>query len=96
MASALFGTDTRAGAAWATRMAKLLKKPNGPFRVLHSAAQLKARRALPKTREKEFRTAYNYIRERSRFMQYAEYARVKIPLGSGVTEAACKTVVAQR
>ena len=29
-------------------------------------------------------------------MRYSEYARVKIPLGSGVTEAACKTVVAQR
>ena len=96
MASALFGTDERAGAAWARRMAKLLKKPNGPFRVLHSAAQLRARHTLPKTREKEFRTAYKYIRERTRFMRYAEYARVKIPLGSGVTEAACKTVVAQR
>jgi len=96
MASALFGTDTRAGAAWAKRMAKLLKKPNGPYRVLHSAGQLKARRTLPETREKEYRTAYNYIRERSGFMRYAEYARLKIPLGSGVTEAACKTVVAQR
>ncbi len=51
MASALFGTDARAGAAWAKRMAKLLKKPNGPSRVLHSAAQLKARRTLSKTRE---------------------------------------------
>lgn len=96
MASALFGTDTRAAAAWARRMGKLLKKPNGPFRVLHSAGQLHARRTLSKTREKEFGTAYQYIRERTRFMRYAEYARVKIPLGSGVTEAACKTVVAQR
>ena len=96
MASALFGTDTRAAAAWARRMGKLLKKPNGPFRVLHSAGQLKARRTLPKTREKAFRTAYKYLRERSRFLRYSEYARVKIPLGSGVTEAACKTVVAQR
>jgi len=96
MAAALFGTDTRAGAVWARRMAKLLKKPNGPARVLHSAAQRKAHRPLPKTREKEYRTAYNYIRERTPFMQYAEYARVNIPLGSGVTEAACKTVVAQR
>jgi len=96
MASALFGKDERAGADWARRMAKLLKKPNGPSRVLHSAAQWKARRTLPETREKEYRTAYEYIRERSRFMRYAEYARVKIPLGSGVTEAACKTVVAQR
>jgi hypothetical protein len=96
MASALFGADKRAAAAWAKRMAKLLKKPNGPFRVLHSAGQLRARRTMPKWRENEFRTAYNYIRERTQYMQYAEYARVKIPLGSGVTEAACKTVVAQR
>ncbi len=42
------------------------------------------------------RKAYGYIRKRTRFMQYAEYARVKIPLGSGVTEAASKTVVTQR
>ena len=96
MATALFGADTRAGAAWAKRMAKLLKKPNGPSRVLHSAGQLKARRTLPKTREKEYRTAYKYIRERTRFLQYAEYARANIPLGSGITEAACKTVVTQR
>ena len=96
MAAALFGTDTRAGAMWARRMAKLLKKPNGPSRVLHSAAQLKSHRSLTKTREKEYRTAYNYIRVRTGFMQYTEYARVNIPLGSGVTEAACKTVVTQR
>ena len=96
MASALFGANTPAGAAWARRMAKWLKKPNGPDRVLRSAAQLKSRRRLPTTRAKEYRTAYNYIRERTQFMQYAEYARVNIPLGSGITEAACKTVVTQR
>jgi hypothetical protein len=96
MAAALFGANTQAGAAWARRMAKLLKH-NGPDRVLRSAAQLKSRRPLlPKTRAKEYRTAYNYIRERTQFMQYAEYARVNIPLGSGITEAACKTVVTQR
>ena len=96
MAAALFGANTQAGAAWAKRMAKLLKY-NGPDRVLRSAAQLKSRRPLlPKTRAKEYRTAYNYIRERTQFMQYAEYARVNIPLGSGITEAACKTVVTQR
>lgn len=95
MASALFGTDAQAGAAWARRMAKLLKH-NGPSRVLRSAAQLKSRRPLSQTREKEYRTAYNYIRERTQYMQYAEYARVNIPLGSGITEAACKTVVTQR
>ena len=29
-------------------------------------------------------------------MRYAEYRRVGVPLGSGVTEAACKTVYTQR
>ena len=36
MGEALFGVG-REASAWAARMRKLLKKPNGPFRVLHSA-----------------------------------------------------------
>ena len=45
---------------------------------------------------KEFNTAYNYLRERTRLMRYAAYKRVGIPRGSGVTEAACKTIYTQR
>src|SRR5215207_294708 len=96
MAAALFGSDGRAAAAWARRMSKLIKKPNGPFRVLHAAAAVRRKRTLPKWREKEYRQAYNYIRRRTRFLQYSEYAKKKIPLGSGVTEAACKTIYTQR
>ena len=96
MAAALFGSDERAAAAWARRMSKLLKQRNGPFRVLHAAAHLRRKRRLPKWREKEYRQAYNYIRQRTGFMQYYEYAKKKIPLGSGVTEAACKTISTQR
>jgi len=96
MAEVLFGANTRAGSAWAHRMGKLLKKPNGPFRVLHAAAAMRTRRKLSKTRQSEFTKAYNYIRQRTKWMQYHEYARHKLPLGSGVTEAACKTLVTQR
>jgi hypothetical protein len=96
MAAALFGKDERAAAAWARRMAKLLKKPNGPFRVLHAAARLRGQRTLPKGRGQDYRRAYHYLRQRTTFMQYADYARQKIPLGSGVTEAACKTIFTQR
>jgi len=42
MAEALFGSG-REASAWAARMRKLLKKPNGPFRVLHAAAAMKSR-----------------------------------------------------
>lgn len=99
MAEALFGKGKKQkvwGQAWARRMLKLLKKPGGPSRVLHSAAALHSGRTLPNEREKAYRKAYNYLRCRTRFMQYAEYARLHLPLGSGVTEAACKTIYAQR
>jgi hypothetical protein len=96
MAAVLFATDTRAGYAWARRMGKLLKKRNGPFRMLHAAAALRAKCCLTKTGRSEYARAYNYIRERTSCMQYYEYHKKGVPMGSGVTEAACKTLVSQR
>jgi hypothetical protein len=95
MAEALFGQG-REGAAWAAKMRKLLKKPNGPFRVLHSAAALRGRRPMSARARKEFRKAYNYLRQRTKHMQYAAFRARGLPIGSGVTEAACKTVFTQR
>jgi hypothetical protein len=95
MAEAVFRTG-RDASAWAARMRKLLKKPNGPFKVLHAAAALKARRPMTNARRKEFEKAYNYLRARTKHMQYAAYRNQGLPIGSGVTEAACKTVFTQR
>lgn len=96
MAEKLFGKQHKLYHRWARRMLRLLKKPNGPQRVLHSAAAHLARRKLGKQRRKDFRTAYNYIRSRTRWMQYSEFNSRHIPLGSGITEAACKTLYTQR
>ncbi len=96
MATALFGKETREGMAWAHRMLKALKKSSGASRVLHSAASLYHRRKLSKARSKDFWKAYRYIQKRTRFLRYSEYASNHIPLGSGVTEAACKTIFTQR
>jgi hypothetical protein len=95
MGEALFGAG-REASAWAARMRKLLKKPNGPFRVLHSAAAMKSRVSMSAARKKLFRQAYNYLRTRTRHLQYAEFRSLGLPIGSGVTEAACKTVFTQR
>jgi hypothetical protein len=95
MAEALFGKRP-AGRAWARRMQKLLKKPNGIRRVLTSAAALRSRHELKGKRKEEFGKAYNYLRVRTKYMRYAAYKRVGIPCGSGVTEAACKTIYTQR
>jgi hypothetical protein len=96
MAEALFGRNNERSRGWALRMCRLLKKPNGPSRVLHSAAALQGRLRMSKARAEEFRKAYHYLRRRTKFMQYGEYQKLHLPIGSGVTEAACKTVYTQR
>ena len=96
MAGALFGEGTRETRGWALKMGRLLKKPNGPFRVLHSAAAVRSGRILSPMAKKEYGTAYRYIQQRTRWMQYHTYKNQHLPLGSGITEAACKTIFTQR
>ncbi len=100
MADALFGTGEKnklGGRRWAPRKCRLLKQPNGPSRVLHSAAAIRGRlKRVSAAREQAYRRAYNYIRVRTKFMQYSEYKARHLPIGCGVTEAACKTIFTQR
>jgi hypothetical protein len=96
LAEVLFD-DPRAGRAWARKMCKWLKhKPNGVFRVLHSAAKFHAEKRLSKKDEQGYGKAYGYLKNHKQSMDYAEYRRYGLPIGSGVTEAACKTVFTQR
>lgn len=97
MAEALFtqGQEQKAN-AWARRMLKDLKRPSGASRVLHSAASLYHRRRLGKTRKANFWKAYRYLQRRTAHMRYYDYKRDHLPIGSGVTEAACKTIYTQR
>lgn len=97
MADALFTkSQQRQSVAWARRMLKNLKRPSGASRVLHSAASLLSRRKLGKTRLENFQKAYRYIQRRTGYMKYSDYKQNHLPIGSGVTEAACKTVFTQR
>jgi hypothetical protein len=98
MAESLFGKSpvARTARTWARRMQKLLKQPNGIRRVLNSASVLRSRYQLTGKKRKEFDKAYYYLRVRTKHLRYAAYKRVGIPCGSGVTEAACKTIYTQR
>jgi hypothetical protein len=96
MADALF-SDAKRAQAWARKMCRWLKtKPKGIHRVLHSAAAIRRRRIVMGAKRKQYRTAYNYLRKRLGFLDYYQYRRDHLPIGSGVTEAACKTVFTQR
>jgi hypothetical protein len=95
MADLLFGKGQRA-TSWARKMQKWLLKPGGVNRVLHSAAALRDLYSLRGEKLRNFGKAYRYLRDRMQYMRYAEYKALGIPRGSGVTEAACKTVYTQR
>jgi hypothetical protein len=95
MADLLFGKGQR-GTSWARKMLKWLLKPGGVNRVLHSAAALRDLYKLRGDKLRTFGKAYRYLRDRMPYMRYAEYKAQGIPRGSGVTEAACKTVYTQR
>ena len=95
MAEALFGVG-RKSSAWARKMQKLLLKPAGLGRVLHSAAALRSRLQPRGKRLADFKKAYRYLQTRRQHLRYAQYRRLGVPIGSGITEAACKTVYTQR
>jgi hypothetical protein len=96
VAQALFG-ESPAAWAWYRRMRHWLRdRDGGVANILRSASQHQNRRRLAGQRREAFGTAYRYLRRHAPWMNYAAGKRLRLPIGSGVTEAACKTVFAAR
>jgi hypothetical protein len=97
LSEALFGRSPKEAKRWFGRMRHWLRdRHQGVTQVLRSAMQHYNRRKLSKAEDAEFWKAYRYLRKHSRLMDYVRYRRQGLPIGSGVTEAACKTVFTQR
>jgi hypothetical protein len=94
---ALFG-GAPAGWKWFKRMRHWLRhRKHGITDVLRSATQHRnLAKDLDAAQIKLFWEGYDYLRKYARRMAYASYHRQGKPIGSGVTEAACKTVFTQR
>jgi hypothetical protein len=97
MREGLFG-NTGAGWRWYKKMRHWLRhRKHGVVEVLRSATQHWIRCDNPTDERKAlFEEGYGYIRKYARRMAYSRYRRQGLPIGSGVTEAACKTVFTQR
>ena len=81
---------------WAQRMREQLKtRANGVVRVLQAVSALRHKRGLW-GQAKVSAQAYAYLHKRRRWMHDQSYRRQHVPIGSGITEAACKTVFTQR
>lgn len=70
----------------------LLEDPQGVEKVIGALARLKKR--FPK--RKKNASVLQYLRTHRHMMRYSALREAGVPIGSGVVEAACKTLVAQR
>jgi hypothetical protein len=97
LAEALFGKETKEAASWAAKMRRWLKnKKSGLLRVLHSAAAHAWRLEFTAAEQKAYDDAYQYLQTRRGFMDYWSCRQRGLAIGSGITEAACKTLFTQR
>lgn len=94
-AEALFGSTPK-GPAWAQQRRQPRKTTSdGITRVLQSAGALRRQHGLW-GKAKAYDQAYAYLPKRTQWMRYRHYRCQRLPSGSGITEAACKTVCTQR
>lgn len=71
---------------------RLLLEDDGASAVINAVAYL--RKKFP--RREKIQSVLKYLRKNRHRMRYAEWKRAGFMIGSGVVEAACKTLVAQR
>ena len=97
LAQALFAAEARAW-GWFRKWRRWLRdRRQGVSQVLRSAMwHYPNGQRRSKAREEWFGEGYGYLRRHSAWMAYARCRSQGLPIGSGVTEAACKTVFAER
>ena len=97
MAEAIHGKSSATASEWYKKYRDILKAhKQGVLKLIRSAEYYLANQSYSKTRRQEIQTHLGYFKKHKKFMQYANYAEKGWPIGSGVIEAACKSVVKQR
>ena len=96
VADAQFARDPRARIQWLDDACTSLKhEPAGPQLLIAQIKDFLTGHLQPGPRGK-IKAALTYFQNQQRLMNYARHLEQNLPIGSGVTEAACKTIVKQR
>ncbi len=96
VADAQFARDPRARKQWLDDACSDLKHDKaGPSVLIEQMRTFLVENKQPGPRAK-IKAALTYFQNQQPLMKYAEHLEQFLPLGSGVTEAACKTIVKQR
>ena len=96
VADVQFQSDSRARKQWLNDACSSLKHDKkGPQVLIEQMQGFLASQKLAGPRDK-IKAASTYFKNQQPLMRYAQHLSQNLPLGSGVTEAACKTIVKQR
>ena len=75
---------------------KLKHNVGAATRLLNEMQKFKKTQRLKKQHQNDLMAAITYFKNNKSKMKYAQNQTLNIPIGSGVTEAACKTLIKQR
>ncbi len=96
VADAHFARDPKASKQWLDDACTTLKHSEAGAQVLIAQMQVFLQQSKSKAAKDKIQTAVKYFQNHQQLMNYAQYLQSNLPIGSGVTEAACKTIVKQR
>ncbi len=77
------------------RLHKLKHEEDAQFDILKELKSFTEKK-LSKDKAEKLNRAITYFENHLSMMNYSQYRKLNYPIGSGVTEAACKTIVKQR
>jgi hypothetical protein len=90
-------TDKPKRTLWLDESCQKLKNEAGAVEMLISEMEkLVTKKSLTKAVKENLNAALTYFTNHRHMMDYANHVDKNLPIGSGVTEAACKTLVKQR
>jgi hypothetical protein len=97
MAEAMYPKNKGKQKEWLTKNCHKLKHEEGAAGdLLNQMKQLKSEKSHSQNITEKLQAAITYYENHQHQMNYSQYREKKYPIGSGVTEAACKTLVKQR
>jgi len=97
LASKVASNSTYEQKQWSTEARQILKQEHkGAEKLLEQMNAFSQKSGFSKTAKEGLQKAITYFQNHIHQMEYDKYEQEKYPIGSGVTEAACKVVVKQR
>jgi hypothetical protein len=93
-AEAIWGKDNQDGEVWyESKCVQLLEDEHGAEQVYRSLLYYQQNYKYPKAQRDALKREVTFFKNNKDRMEYARYRRNGWPIGSGVIEAACKSIV---